>query len=228
MNTEEILMVDDERAIRLAVRTALTREGMHVTEAADGSTALDLLKQKHFDLVILDVMMENVSGYQVLQTMRAWGDHTPVMMLSGKSDEMDQVLGLGFGADSYLTKPFHFEELEARIRSLTRRRFIQENVCLKCGHISFDTRTRKAHIDSEELSLTRKESALLEYFMLHQNRIISPEELIEHIWDGSVNSFSNSIRVHISSLRKKLRTALGNDPIQNRIGQGYILTEDLK
>lgn len=76
MNTEEILMVDDERAIRLAVRTALTREGMHVTEAADGSTALDLLKQKHFDLVILDVMMENVSGYQVLQTMRAWGDHT--------------------------------------------------------------------------------------------------------------------------------------------------------
>ena len=228
MNTEEILMVDDERAIRLAVRTALTREGMHVTEAADGSTALDLLKQKHFDLVILDVMMENVSGYQVLQTMRAWGDHTPVMMLSGKSDEMDQVLGLGFGADSYLTKPFHFEELEARIRSLTRRRFIQENVCLKCGHISFDTRTRKAHIDSEELSLTRKESALLEYFMLHQNRIISPEELIEHIWDGSVNSFSNSIRVHISSLRKKLRAALGNDPIQNKVGQGYILMEDLK
>ena len=228
MNTEEILMVDDERAIRLAVRTALTREGMHVTEAADGSTALDLLKQKHFDLVILDVMMENVSGYQVLQTMRAWGDHTPVMMLSGKSDEKDQVLGLGFGADSYLTKPFHFEELEARIRSLTRRRFIQENVCLKCGHISFDTRTRKAHIDSEELSLTRKESALLEYFMLHQNRIISPEELIEHIWDGSVNSFSNSIRVHISSLRKKLRAALGNDPIQNKVGQGYILMEDLK
>ena len=228
MNTEKILLVDDERAIRLAVRTALTREGMQVTEAADGSEALELLKKQQFHLVILDVMMENVSGYQVLQTMRAWGDHTPVMMLSGKSDEMDQVLGLGFGADSYLTKPFHFEELEARIRSLTRRRFIQENVCLKCGHISFDTRTRKAHIDSEELSLTRKESALLEYFMLHQNRIISPEELIEHIWDGSVNSFSNSIRVHISSLRKKLRAALGNDPIQNKVGQGYILMEDLK
>lgn len=121
MNTEEILMVDDERAIRLAVRTALTREGMHVTEAADGSTALDLLKQKHFDLVILDVMMENVSGYQVLQTMRAWGDHTPVMMLSGKSDEMDQVLGLGFGADSYLTKPFHTSVLIQTAKALIRR-----------------------------------------------------------------------------------------------------------
>ena len=103
-----------------------------------------------------------------------------------------------------------------------------ENICLKCGRITFDTRTRKAAIDSEELSLTRKETALLEYFMLHQNRIISPEELIEHIWDGSVNSLSNSIRVHISSLRKKLRTALGFDPIQNKIGQGYILTEDMQ
>ena len=103
MNTEKILLVDDERAIRLAVRTALTREGMQVTEAADGSEALELLKKQQFHLVILDVMMEHVGGYDVLQAMRAAGDHTPVMMLSGKSDEMDQVLGLGFGADSYLT-----------------------------------------------------------------------------------------------------------------------------
>ena len=107
MNTEKILLVDDERAIRLAVRTALTREGMQVTEAADGSEALELLKKQQFHLVILDVMMEHVGGYDVLKAMRAAGDHTPVMMLSGKSDEMDQVLGLGFGADSYLTKPFH-------------------------------------------------------------------------------------------------------------------------
>ena len=98
MNTEKILLVDDERAIRLAVRTALTREGMQVTEAADGSEALELLKKQQFHLVILDVMMEHVGGYDVLQAMRAAGDHTPVMMLSGKSDEMDQVLGLGFGA----------------------------------------------------------------------------------------------------------------------------------
>ena len=97
MNTEKILLVDDERAIRLAVRTALTREGMQVTEAADGSEALELLKKQQFHLVILDVMMEHVGGYDVLQAMRAAGDHTPVMMLSGKSDEMDQVLGLGFG-----------------------------------------------------------------------------------------------------------------------------------
>lgn len=104
MNTEKILLVDDERAIRLAVRTALTREGMQVTEAADGSEALELLKKQQFHLVILDVMMEHVGGYDVLQAMRAAGDHTPVMMLSGKSDEMDQVLGLGFGADQLSDK----------------------------------------------------------------------------------------------------------------------------
>ena len=117
-------------------------------------------------------------------------------------------------------------ELEAQIRSLTRRKFIQENICLTCGRISFDTKTRLAQIDHMPLSLTRKESSLLEYFLLHPDRVISPEELIEHIWDGSVNSFSNSIRVHISSLRKKLRAALGYDPIQNKIGEGYLLNAD--
>ena len=96
-----VLLVDDEQAIRLAVRMALRREGMDVTEASDGLEALALLKKEKYQLVILDVMMERVGGYEVLQKMRAAGDHTPVMMLSGKSDEMDQVLGLGFGADSY-------------------------------------------------------------------------------------------------------------------------------
>ena len=140
------------------------------------------------------------------------------------TENYDLIL-LDLGANDYLTKPFHFEELEARIRSLTRRKFIQEDVCLRCSRITFDTRTREASVDGTPLALTRKESSLLEYFLLHRNRIISPEEMIEHLWDGSVNSFSNSIRVHISSLRKKLRTALGYDPIQNKIGQGYILEE---
>ena len=148
-------------------------------------------------------------------------------MLPAKAELDDKVEGLDLGANDYLTKPFHFEELEARIRSLTRRKFIQEDICLKCGCSSFDTRTRKASVGDAPLSLTRKESALLEYFLLHQGRIISPEEMIEHLWDGSVNSFSNSIRVHISSLRKKLRAALGFDPIQNKIGQGYILMEEV-
>ena len=113
-----------------------------------------------------------------------------------------------------------------RKRAIRTKKFIQENICLTCGRISFDTKTRLAQIDHMPLSLTRKESSLLEYFLLHPDQVISPEELIEHIWDGSVNSFSNSIRVHISSLRKKLRAALGYDPIQNKIGEGYLLNAD--
>ena len=223
-----IYIVEDDSSIRELEQYALQSNGYETTGYEDAASFWAALRSGRPDLVILDVMLPGKNGFDIAAEVRKNGGKTPILMLTAKSEVDDKVTGLDCGADDYLTKPFHFEELEARIRSLTRRRFIQENVCLKCGHISFDTRTRKAHIDSEELSLTRKESALLEYFMLHQNRIISPEELIEHIWDGSVNSFSNSIRVHISSLRKKLRAALGNDPIQNKVGQGYILMEDLK
>ena len=112
------------------------------------------------------------------------------------------------------------------MRSLTRRKFIQQDVCLCCGRLSFNTRSRVATVDGQTLALTRKESGVLEYLLLHQGRPVSQEELIEHVWDGSVDSFSNSIRVHISALRKKLRAALGYDPIRNRIGEGYLMGGD--
>ena len=134
---------------------------------------------------------------------------------------LPKVDGLDAGANDYLSKPFHLAELEARVRSLTRRQFIQRDICLRCGRLSFDTKSRVASVDGQPLSLTRKECGVLEYLLLHQGRPISQEELMEHVWDGSVDCFSNSIRVHISALRKKLRAALGYDPICNRIGEGY-------
>ena len=117
--------------------------------------------------------------------------------------------GLDAGANDYLAKLFHLAELEARVRSLTRRQFIQRNVCLRCGRLSFDTKSRVAMVDGQPVPLTRKESSVLEYLLLHQGRPVSQEELMEHVWDGHVDAFSNSIRVHISALRKKLRAALG-------------------
>ena len=144
-----------------------------------------------------------------------------MLILSARSEISDKVEGLDAGANDYLSKPFHLAELEARVRSLTRRKFIQQDVCLCCGRLSFNTRSRVATVDGQTLALTRKESGVLEYLLLHQGRPVSQEELIEHVWDGSVDSFSNSIRVHISALRKKLRAALGYDPIRNRIGEGY-------
>ena len=223
-----LLLAEDERALSKALAAILERSNYSVDTVYDGEAALEYLAADNYDGVILDIMMPKKDGITVLKELRSRGSKIPVLILTAKSEVDDKVLGLDSGANDYLTKPFHFEELEARIRSLTRRKFIQQDVCLQCGRISFDTRTRKASVDGLPLSLTRKESSFLEYFLLHQNRIISPEEMIEHIWDGSVNSLSNSIRVHISSLRKKLRTALGFDPIQNKIGQGYILTEDVQ
>ena len=220
-----ILVIEDERALCDAIARSLRNLAYSVDCCHDGQEALDLLDVEAFDLVVLDLNLPRIDGMTVLRELRKTDCETKVLILSARGEVSDKVAGLDAGANDYLTKPFHFEELEARIRSLTRRKFIQEDVCLRCSRITFDTRTREASVDGTPLALTRKESALLEYFLLHRNRIISPEEMIEHLWDGSVNSFSNSIRVHISSLRKKLRTALGYDPIQNKIGQGYILEE---
>ena len=221
-----ILIIEDEEQLCRSIAEGLRMNGYETDTCFDGNEGLELCMAENYDLILLDLNLPGIDGLEILRQFRDSNSTTPVLILSARGQIQDKVEGLDLGANDYLTKPFHFEELEARIRSLTRRKFIQEDICLKCGRITFDTRTRKASIDDIPLSLTRKESALLEYFLLHQGRIISQEEMIEHLWDGSVNSFSNSIRVHISSLRKKLRAALGFDPIQNKIGQGYILMED--
>ena len=222
-----ILIIEDEKQLCCSIAEGLRIDGYETDTCFDGNKGLELCLTENYDLIVLDLNLPGVNGLDILRQFRNQDDRTPVLILSARGQIQDKVEGLDLGANDYLTKPFHFEELEARIRSLTRRKFIQENVCLKWGELTFDTRTRETLVNGSPLSLTRKESSLLEYFLLHQGRVISPEEIMEHIWDGSVNTFSNSIRVHISALRKKLRAALGTDPIQNKIGQGYILEEKL-
>ena len=223
-NKFKVLVVEDEANICSFIETLLETNGYQALVANTCAMGQTLFTSHNPDLIILDLGLPDRDGLELIRFVRQ-KFLTPIVVLSARTTEQDKIEALDLGANDYLTKPFHFEELEARIRSLTRRKFIQEDVCLRCSRITFDTRTREASVDGAPLALTRKESSLLEYFLLHRNRIISPEEMIEHLWDGSVNSFSNSIRVHISSLRKKLRTALGYDPIQNKIGQGYILEE---
>ena len=216
-----ILIVEDEESYREPLVYQLTREGYDVSAAATGEEGLELFTKGGIDLVLLDLNLPKVDGMTVLRTLREHDQETGVLILSARSEISDKVDGLDAGANDYLSKPFHLEELEARVRSLTRRRFVQQDVCLRCGGLTFDTRSRTATADGQTLSLTRKESGILEYLLLNRGRPISQEELIEHVWDSSVDSFSNSIRVHISMLRKKLRAALGYDPIRNKIGQGY-------
>ena len=179
-------------------------------------------------MVLLDLNLPKIDGMTLLRNFRKENQETPVLILSARNEIDDKVDGLDAGANDYLSKPFHLAELEARIRSLTRRQFIQRDVCLQCGKITYDTKSRIATADGVAINLTRKETGVLEYLMLHQGRPISQEELIEHVWDSSVDSFSNSIRVHISALRKKLHAVLGYDPIRNRIGEGYEIEGESK
>lgn len=220
-----ILVVEDERSLCDAIVRSLRRLAYSVDYCHDGWEAMDFLAVERFDLVVLDLNLPGADGMTVLRTLREVDRETKVLILSARSEVAEKVAGLDAGANDYLTKPFHLEELAARIRSLTLRRFTQNDVLLTCGNLTFDTKARRAFAGDEALSLTRKETGILEYMMLNQGRPVSQEELLEHVWDSSVNNFSNSIRVHISALRKKLRAALGHDPIRNRIGEGYVMEE---
>ena len=216
-----LLVIEDERDLCEDIAKKLRLSGYEADICFDGEAALELLAVEKYDLVLLDLNLPKVDGMTVLRTLREHDQETGVLILSARSEISDKVDGLDAGANDYLSKTFHLEELEARVRSLTRRRFVQQDVCLRCGGLMFDTRSRTATAAGQTLSLTRKESGILEYLLLNRGRPVSQEELIEHVWDSSVDSFSNSIRVHISMLRKKLRAALGYDPIRNKIGQGY-------
>ena len=218
-----ILVVEDERALCETIVRSLRRLAYSVDPCYDGDTAIDLLGSERYDLVLLDLNLPGADGMTVLRTLRQTDRETRVLILSARSEVADKVEGLDAGANDYLAKPFHLEELEARIRSLTLRQFTQNDVVLHCGPLSFDTRSRAATAAGQPLALTRKETGILEYLLLHRGRPVSQEELLDHVWDNSVDNFSNSIRVHISALRKKLRAALGCDPIRNRIGEGYLM-----
>ena len=221
-----ILVVEDERALCETIVRSLRRLAYSVDPCYDGDTAIDLLGSERYDLVLLDLNLPGADGMTVLRTLRQTDRETRVLILSARSEVADKVEGLDAGANDYLAKPFHLEELEARIRSLTLRQCTQNDVVLHCGPLSFDARSRTATAAGQPLALTRKETGILEYLLLHRGRPVSQEELLEHVWDNSVDNFSNSIRVHISALRKKLRAALGYDPVRNRIGEGYLIEEE--
>lgn len=221
-----VLVVEDEKSLCESIAKGLRLDGYEVDTVFDGIEASEIISSDSFDLIILDLNLPGMDGMDILKNMRAGDNETNVLILSARGGLNDKIEGLDSGANDYLCKPFHFEELEARVRSLTRRRTVQNNIVLECGEITLNTKTRTVFAKGEELSLTRKELAILEYLILHRGRPVSQEELIEHIWDGSVDSFSNSIRVHISALRKKIRTSLSYDPITNKVGQGYVIGGD--
>lgn len=221
-----LLIVEDEKQLCDTVAKSLYDAGYEVDTCYDGETALECILAENYDLIVLDLNLPGMDGMEILRELRQSNEETKVLILSARGQIADKVEGLDAGANDYMEKPFHLQELEARIRSLTRRKFVQKDVCLECGGIKFDTIRREAYAEGQIVPLTRKENGILEYLLLNLGRPVSQEELMEHVWDASVDSFSGSIRVHMSSLRRKLRAVLGYDPILNKVGEGYQIREE--
>ncbi|HJB76428.1 MAG TPA: response regulator transcription factor [Candidatus Oscillibacter avistercoris] len=218
-----ILVVEDEKLLCNGIAEDLELEKYTVERCYDGAEAYDLLLSESFDLLILDLNLPGMDGLDLLRAVRAEHPELRVLILSARAELSDRVTGLDLGADDYLTKPFALEELEARVRTLLRREFVQRAPLVQAGALDLDTVAREISVRGDPLSLTPREFAILEQLMLCQGRWLSQEALMEHIWEADANPFSNAVRMHISSLRKKLRERLGYDPIQTKIGQGYRL-----
>ena len=221
-----LLIVEDEKEICDTIAKSLYDTGYEVDVCYDGEEAFGCILVENYDLIVLDLNLPGIDGMELLKELRKRNEETNVLILSARGQIADKVEGLDAGANDYMEKPFHLQELEARIRRLTRRKFIQKDVCLESGEIKFNTVRREAYAKGKMVSLTRKENGILEYLLLNLGRPVSQEELMEHVWDASVDSFSGSIRVHMSSLRKKLKTVLGYDPILNKVGEGYKIQEE--
>ena len=218
-----ILVVEDERLLCDGIAEDLELEKYTVDRCYGGADAYERLFVEPYDLVILDLNLPGMDGLELLRRIRSERPELRVLILSARAQLSDKVAGLDLGADDYLTKPFALEELEARVCALLRREFVQRAPLVHAGPLDLDTVAREISVRGDPLSLTPREFAILEQLMLCQGRWLSQEVLMEHVWEADANPFSNAVRMHISSLRKKLRERLGYDPIQTKIGQGYRL-----
>jgi two-component system response regulator MprA len=220
-----VLVTDDERAVRSAVRRALTLEGYRVTEAEDGAQALNVIATDQPDAIVLDVMMPELDGYEVCRALRDRGDATPILMLTAR-DEIDQrVKGLDAGADDYLVKPFALEELLARLRALIRRSSPDDDGVLRFAELELDLNLYEARVNGDSLKLTRTEFALLELFLRHPRQVLPRAMINERVWGYDFGPSSNSLGVYVGYLRRKLQESGADRLIQTVRGVGYILRE---
>lgn len=220
-----LLVVEDEIDLLDAITDGLCLDGYAVDKASNGVYALEMALIENYDLIILDLNLPKMDGFEVLNEIRKNNKDVKILILSAKTSIDDKIYGLDNGANDYLTKPFNFKELEARIRNLLRRNFITNQNILIFDKLKLDLSKKNVAINNKEIHLTKKEFSILEYLLLNQNKIISQEELIEHIWDQNSNFFSSSIRVHIASLRKKLKLVLKYNIINTKIGIGYYISK---
>jgi two-component system, OmpR family, response regulator MprA len=226
MSGERLLVIEDDPVITDFVRRGLIYEGYNVEVAADGERGLAAARDRPPDLVILDWMLPGLDGLEVLRRLRAAGD-LPVIMLTARDSVSDRVAGLEAGADDYLVKPFHFEELLARIRALLRRRASEpDGAILHFGDLELNTVTRQARRGERLIDLTAKEYDLLEYFMRHPRQVLTREQIFDRVWNYDFGGESNIIEVYVRYLRGKLEAAGEPRLLQTIRGVGYALREE--
>lgn len=218
----KILIVEDEIKLNKALSTGLQNHGYAVESAFDGEEGEKMARINAYDLILLDVMMPKRDGVEVCTNLRKAGKKTPILMLTAKDAIEDRVNGLDAGADDYLIKPFAFEELLARVRTLFRRAPLTTTDVFDLDDLHLDTRTQRVTIDSNELELTLREYALLEYFLRNKDTVLTRGDLLEHVWDINYDSMSNVVDVHLKNLRKKLPKTYAKR-IKTIWGKGYKL-----
>ncbi len=221
------MVVDDEKNIVKGITFSLKQDGMEVDNAFDGEEALNLLKEHEYDIVLLDIMLPKLSGFDVCQQLREFSD-VPVIMLTAKGDDMDKILGLEYGADDYITKPFNILEVKARIKAIMRRTakgravYEEKDKTIEHGSLRLDTDARRAYISGREINLTAKEFDVLELLASNPNKVYSREGLLTLIWGKDYPGDERTVDVHIRRLREKIEDSPSNPRyVHTKWGVGY-------
>ncbi|HEY9390492.1 MAG TPA: response regulator transcription factor [Mycobacteriales bacterium] len=221
-----LLVVEDEVRLAQALRRGLGAEGFTVDLAHDGHEGLTRARDGGYDALVLDIMLPGLSGYRICQQLRAEGNWVPVLMLTAKDGEYDEADGLDLGADDYLTKPFSYVVLVARLRALLRRGAPPRPTRLRAGDLVLDPATRQVLRGDDEVTLTPREFALLEYLMRRGGEVVSKSELLEHVWDAHYDGDPNVVEVYVGYLRRKIDGPFDRHGLQTVRGAGYRIAAD--
>ena len=219
----KILVVEDERDLNRIITKHLKKNNYSVDSCFDGQEALDFVSYSDYDLIITDIMMPNVDGYEFIDKLRANKNNTPVIMLTAKDTLEDKIVGLDSGADDYIVKPFEFDELLARIRVLMRRNYGLATNIIQIEEVTLDLAKKQVTKSGEIIDLTGKEYEVLEYLMKNKGSILSRDQILNHVWDYEYEGASNIVDVIIKNIRKKLDRGEGNTIIYTKRGLGYFV-----